>query len=189
MLIVPAKRLSDSKPLYVALQSVPTGGGRNNVGIFFKELAGISDIRNLAAFSAGWDGFYQVSQTASAYSSIELQADNKIAFFYEETLTKWGTKPNPVSTSFPTGAGMHNFDGFENIYLALDLELITGGKYSISHEVNRGEYLKTFFGALFEEMEMTAEERTTARAMVANLTAEPAPEQIDAIYTLLASKK
>ena len=189
MLIVPAKRLNDSKLLYVALQSVPTGGGRNNVGIFFKELADISDIRNLAAFSAGWDGFYQVSTTASAYSSIELQADDKIAFFYEETLTKWGTKPNPVSTSFPTGAGSHNFDGFENIYLALDLEMITGGKYCVSHEVNRGEYLKTFFGALFDEVELTAEEKATARALVANLTAEPAPEQIDAIYTLLASKE
>ena len=36
---------------------------------------------------------------------------------------------------------------------------------------------------------LTAEEKTTARALVANLTAEPAPEQIDAIYTLLASKE
>ncbi len=84
---------------------------------------------------------------------------------------------------------MHNFDGFENIYLALDLELITDGKYCVSHEVNRGEYLKTFFNALFEEMELTAEEKTTASALVESLPAEPTPEQIDAIYTLLASKE
>jgi len=171
------------------MQSVPTGSGRNNVGIFFKELADISDIRNLAAFSTGWDGFYQVSTTASAYSSLELQADDKIAFFYEETLTKWGTKANPVSTSFPTGAGTHNFDGFENIYLALDMEIITGGKYSVCHEVNRGEYLKTFFNALIDESELTSADKTTARALVAKLTAEPSTEQIDAIYTLLASKE
>ena len=94
-----------------------------------------------------------------------------------------------MSTSFPTGAGTHNFDGFENIYLALDLEMITGGKYSISHEVNRGEYLKTFFGALIDESELTTDEEATAKALVASLTAEPAPEQIDAIYTLLASKE
>lgn len=189
MLIVPSKRLSDGKLLYVAMQSVPTGGGRNNVGIFYKELADISDIRNLAAFSAGWDGFYQVSSTASAYSSIELQADDKIAFFYEETLTKWGTKPNPVSTSFPTGAGTHNFDGFENIYLALDLEMITGGKYSVCHEVNRGEYLKTFFNALIDESELTAAEKASAKGDVEKFPTEPTTDQIDAIYTLLASKE
>ncbi len=34
MLIVPAMRNSDGKPMYVALQSVPTGTGRNNVSIF-----------------------------------------------------------------------------------------------------------------------------------------------------------
>ena len=103
----------------------------------------MSDIRDVAAFTAGWDGFYQVSPTASAYSSIELQADDKIAFFYEETLTKWGTKPNPVSTSFPTGAGTHNYDGFENIYVPLELELITGGRYSVCRDVDRGEYLRS----------------------------------------------
>ena len=189
MLIVPAKRLSDSKRLYVALQSVPTGIGRNDVGIFFKELADINDIRNLAAFSAGWDGFYQVSTTASAYSSIELQADDKIAFFYEETLTKWGTKPNPVSTSFPTGAGTHNFDGFENIYLALDLETITCGKYSVCHKVNRGKYLKKFFCALIDESNLTSKEKASAKAYVKKLRAEPTAEQIDAIYALLAGKE
>ena len=189
MLIVPAKRLGDSKRLYVALQSVPTGTGRNDVGIFFKELADINDIRNLAAFSAGWDGFYQVSTTASAYSSIELQADDKIAFFYEETLTKWGTKPNPVSTSFPTGAGTHNFDGFENIYLAIDLETITGGKYSVCHKVNRGKYLKKFFCALIDESNLTSKEKASAKANVKKLRAEPSTEQIDAIYALLAGKE
>ena len=134
LLIVPVKRNSDGQSMHLALQSIPTGSGRNNVGIFYKELLDDSDMKNVSAFCAGWDGFYQVSNTASAYSSLDLQADNKIGFFYEETLTKWGTKPNPKSTSFPTGAGQHNFDGFENIYLPIDLELITGGKYSVDRE-------------------------------------------------------
>lgn len=184
MLIVPAKRLSDGQQLYVAMQSVPTGNSRNDVGIFFKELADISDIRNVAAFTTDWNGFYQVSSTASAYSSIELQADDKIAFFYEETLTKWGTKPNPVSTSFPTGAGTHNFDGYENIYLPIDLELITGGKYSVSHDVNRGGYLRTYFNAVIDEAELTVDEKATIKAEVAKLPAEPTINQIDAIYAL-----
>ncbi|MBO7068019.1 MAG: exo-alpha-sialidase [Bacteroidaceae bacterium] len=187
MLIVPAKRISDGKLLYVALQSVPTGSGRNNVGIFYKELAGISDIRNPAAFSTHWNGFYQVSRTASAYSSMELQADDRIAVFYEETLTKWGTKPNPVSTSFPTGAGTHNFDGFENIYLSVPLEVITDGKYSVSRQVNRGEYLKSYFIAAINESGLAARQKATARAHVASFPAEPTADQIDTIYTLLSS--
>ena len=189
MLIVPAKRIKDGKLLYVALQSVPTGSSRINVGIFYKELADISDIRNLSAFTTDWNGFYQVSSTASAYSSLELQANDKIGFFYEETLTKWGTKPNPVSTSFPTGAGTHNFDGFENIYVPLELEMITGGKYSICHEVNRGEYLKAFFNALIDESELKAEEKNAIRTWVANLPAEPSTGQIDDFYTLLSGKE
>ena len=189
MLIVPAKRESDGKHLYIALQSVPTGSARNNVGIFFKELADISDIRDLTAFATEWNGFYQVSSTVSAYSSIELQADDKIAFFYEETLTKWGTMPNPVSTSFPTGAGTHNFDGFENIYLPIGLEMITGGKYSVSHELNRGEFLKSFFNDLIDESDLTDEERQAAKAGVAKLPAEPTIDQIDAIRALLSPKE
>ena len=186
MLIVPVKRVADSKPMYVALQSVPTGSGRNNVGIFYKELADMSDIRDLSAFSAGWDGFFQVSSTASAYSSLDLQADGKIGFFYEETLTKWGTKANPVSTSFPTGAGTHNFDGFENIYVPIDMPTLTDGKYEVSNDVNRGEYLKAFFNELIAaSTELSAAQQTEVKGLVNKLSAEPTIDQIDAIYAIL----
>ena len=113
------------------MQSVPTGTGRNNVSIFYKELADEADMCNVKALAEGWDGCYQVSTTVSLYSSMDLQADGRIAFFYEETLTKWGTKPNPVCTSFPQGEGEHNYDGCELVYKAFDLETITGGKYKM----------------------------------------------------------
>lgn len=135
MLIVPVRRLSDHRRMHLVLQSIPTGNGRSNVGIFYNALESPDDYRTVSAFCSGWDGFYQVSSTSSAYSSLDLQADGKIAFFYEETLTRWGTKPNPVSTSFPTGAGTHNFDGFENIYVPLSLEQITEGRYTIDRSV------------------------------------------------------
>lgn len=131
MLIVPAVRTSDGKPVHVMLQSVPTGTGRNNVSIFYKELADASDMRDVRALAEGWDGYYQVSPTVSMYSSMDLQADHRIAFFYEETLTRWGSKPNPVSTSFPKGEGEHNYDGCENVYKSLALETITAGKYRV----------------------------------------------------------
>ena len=63
---------------------------------------------------------------------MDLQADGRIGFIYEETLTGFGKRNNPVSTSFPTGAGQHNFDGFDNIYVAYPLDYITGGAYSIN---------------------------------------------------------
>lgn len=189
MLIVPAKRQSDGKQLYVVLQSIPTGTGRENVGIFYKELDDFSDISDVNAFAFGWDGFYQVSTTSSAYSSLDLQADNKIAFFYEETLTKWGEKQNPVSTSFPTGAGTHNFDGFENIYLPLSLETITDGKYSVARSVNRGEYIRDYFNALIDASDLTSDAKTEAKNIVADLPAEPTAEQIDHINALVAGNK
>ena len=129
MLIVPAVRTADGTRVHVMLQSVPTSTARANVGIFYKVLADAADMRDIAALASGWDGFYQVSATSSAYSSLDLQTDGRIAFFYEETLTKWGRRQNPVSTSFPDGAGTHNVDGFENIYLPISLKTITGGLY------------------------------------------------------------
>lgn len=189
MLIVPAKRTADSKPVYVALQSIPTGSGRNNVGIFYKELANMSDMRDLAAFSKGWDGFFQVSNTSSAYSSLDLQADGQIGFFYEETLYKWGTKANPVSTSFPTGQGQHNFDGFENIYVPIALDVLTDGKYTVSMDLNRGDFLKTYFSEVIAaSTELSAAQIADTKSVVGKLSDEPTVEQIDAIYAIIGAK-
>ena len=186
MLIVPVRRNADDRQMYLALQSVPTGSSRVNVGIFYKELENLSDIQNVSAFASDWNGFYQVSSTASAYSSLDLQADNKIGFIYEETLTKWGTKQNPVSTSFPTGSGTHNFDGYENIYLPIELEMITGGRYSVNRGINRGQYLKSYFTELVDASDITSDIRQQATALVNNLGDNPTTAQIDAIYKLLA---
>ena len=186
MLIVPVLRNSDQKPMYLALQSVPTGSNRVNVGIFYKELNDLSDIQDISTFADEWNGFYQVSTKASAYSSMELQADDKIGFFYEETLTKWGTKPNPVSTSFPTGSGSHNFDGFENIYVPLGLELITGGRYSVNRNINRGEYVRSYFTQLVNASSLDSDTRQQAMTLINALGDNPTTTQVDAINKLLA---
>lgn len=181
MLIVPAMRNSDGKPMYVALQSVPTGTGRNNVSIFYKELASPDDMRNVKAFASGWDGCYQVSSTVSMYSSMDLQADDRIAFFYEETLTKWGTKPNPVSTSFPQGEGEHNYDGCELVYKSFDLETITDGKYCINRRINRGKYLKAYYEDIVDSFVLTAAQKRKVKDVIKRLPAEPTSAQMDAI--------
>ena len=184
MLIVPVVRNSDNSEMYLALQSLPTGGGRSNVGIFYKELANASDINSVSALATGWDGFFEVTTKSSAYSSMDLQADNRIGFIYEETLTGWGKRDNPVSTCFPNGEGQHNFDGFDNIYVAYDLEYLTGGAYSIKRNVDRRAYIRDYFTAI------TADASDEIKATMANaldaLSPEPTTQQIDNLYNLKA---
>ena len=183
ILVVPVKRNSDQKEMYLALQSLPTGSGRTNVGIYYKELTDLSDLNTVANFAIDWNGFYQVSNTASAYSSMDLQADGRVGFIYEETLTFFKKVPNPVSTSFPTGAGQHNFDGFDNIYVAYEIEQLTGGAYSLKRDVNRGAFVKEYFKALAADTEI---ENADLNAAIEALGENPTTAEIDAIYALLA---
>ena len=120
ILLVDAIRKSDNTPVTIALQSVPTGSARNNVSVFYKELSSTSDYDTPAHFAASdWDGVYQVSSTTSAYSTMCKQADNRIAFFFEENYT----------TAVKYG------DGYDLVYYRYPLETITGNKYSMVFEI------------------------------------------------------
>ena len=189
ILVVPVQRNSDGKEMYLALQSLPTGGGRTNVGIYYKELTDLTDINTVANFANDWNGFFQVSNTSSAYSSMDLQADDRIGFIYEETLTGFGKRDNPVSTSFPTGSGQHNFDGFDNIYVAYDLEYITNGAYSVKRDVDQRAYVRDYFNALADEAGMSAADRDALAAALAALSEKPAPSELDAVYAVFAGQK
>ncbi len=184
ILIVPVQRNSDGKEMYLALQSLPTGGGRTNVGIFYKELTDVTDLNTVANFAADWNGFFQVSNTSSAYSSMDLQADDRIGFIYEETLTGFGRRNNPVSTSFPNGEGQHNFDGFDNIYVAYELEYITNGAYSIKRDVDRRAFVKEYFTAVAADA--SADIKADLKEALEKLSAEPTVAEIDNIYAILA---
>lgn len=109
IMILPVKRNADQKQMYLALQSVPFGPGRTNVGIHFKALESIADYITPTAFAANWTGHKQISQLSSAYSTMILQKDNKIAFFYEESTF---------------GAD------YTNVYQAFTLEEITDDAFS-----------------------------------------------------------
>ena len=185
ILIVPVQRNSDGKEMYLALQSLPTGGGRTNVGIFYKELTDFSDINSVENFATDWNGFFQVSNTSSAYSSMDLQADGRIGFIYEETLTGFGRRDNPVSTSFPNGEGQHNFDGFDNIYVAYELEYITNGAYSIKRDVDRRAFVRDYFTSVAAEK--SDEIKSRVASALSALSTEPTTAEIDNIYSILAS--
>lgn len=188
ILVIPVTRTADSKDMYLALQSLPTGSGRTNVGIFYKELTDFTDLNSVANFAGDWNGFYQVSNTSSAYSSMDLQADGRIGFIYEETLTGFGKRDNPVSTSFPSGEGQHNFDGFDNIYVAYEVEYITNGSYVLNKDVSRSAFVKQYFNTLADKVEISAELRAKVKTAVEALGAELTVEDVDNIYGLLASE-
>ncbi|MDE5560867.1 MAG: glycoside hydrolase [Bacteroidaceae bacterium] len=189
ILVLPVVRNSDGAEMYLALQSLPTGSSRTDVGIFYKELSAPGDMSGVAGFATGWDGFRRISTTSSAYSSMDLQADGKVGFIYEETLTGFGKRNNPVSTSFPTGAGQHNFDGFDNIYLAMSVEYITNAAYSLKRDADRGAFLRRYFAGVVEKTELSAPTREAVMAAVQALGENPATEEVDRIYALLTSEK
>jgi sialidase-1 len=105
ILIVEARR-ADGKRTHLALQSIPAGPNRSNVTIYWKELAKQADYLTPMAFASHWQGSYQVSTLGSAYSTMTVQADGRIGFFYDE-------EPKH----------------YQMVYRALGIDESTGGKY------------------------------------------------------------
>ena len=110
IMIIPAVRKEDRTKVHLALQSVPLGPQRANVGIYYKELP--EDITSITpeSFAADWEQPYQVSDTTSAYSTMLLLKNGNIAFYYEESITLNGW-------------------GYDMVYKELSLETLTSGKY------------------------------------------------------------
>lgn len=102
------KSAKHGEEVLLALQSLPLGPGRANVGIYFKEIDTEMDPTSLAS---GWSGPYRLSQKESAYSTMLQLSDGRIALFWEES-------PNA------------DYSGYELCYRALNLEDISGGLYT-----------------------------------------------------------
>lgn len=115
IMIIPAVRKSDNQPVYIALQSVAFGPNRANVGIYYKELAGLSDFDTPENFAKDWDGRHQSSYLGSAYSTMAWQDDNKLAFIYEEDLYSCN-------------------GGYSIVYKNYSLEQITDSAYTYNTE-------------------------------------------------------
>ena len=119
VMFVPAKRKADDKKVYLALQSVPLGSGRANVGIYYKELETLEDFITPQAIAADWDGRHQSSYVAGAYSTMCLQHDNNVGFLYEEDT--YGT----------------NGGGYTIVYKNYSIEYITDGAYVYDADVDK----------------------------------------------------
>lgn len=114
ILVVPAQRKADGEKVHLLLQSVPSGPGRSCVGIYYKELTTAADYATPQAIAEKWDGYFPVTTLGSAYSTMCLQDNKRIAFLYEEE-------------TFCTYKG----GGFTIVYDDYTLEEITQGAYRI----------------------------------------------------------
>ena len=110
ILIVYGKRADGQYPnnVYpIALQSLPWGSSRSNVGLWYKPLTFKTDYNYTTEILAGnWKKGLEVSTISSAYSTMCQQSDGRIGFFYEEG-------PNEYCM----------------VYVPLTLEEITNGEY------------------------------------------------------------
>ena len=116
---VKAVRKSDNQVCDLMFQSIPTGNDRSNVAIYYKEMEYNEDGTNMytsTTFAQGWTKGKHVSQKESCYSTMILQADGRIAFFFEEV---------------PGGYCM--------VYIPYTIEELTGDEYTLYTEKEEGE--------------------------------------------------
>lgn len=110
LLVVYARDIRTNEYKYLALQSLPAlngGGIRKGVSIFYKELN--PNETTVSEFITGWNTTpYIVQELYSGYSTMSLQKDGKIAFFFEDRYVNWA---------------------YDEQFVSLDLEAITLGKY------------------------------------------------------------
>ena len=104
---VKAVRKSDGKICDIMFQSIPTGSGRDNVAVYYKEMDYTTPYTP-TTFSQGWTKGIHVSTKSSCYSTMILQADGRIGFFFEE-------EPGEYSM----------------VYIPYTLEELTADKYSL----------------------------------------------------------
>ena len=110
LLVVYARDIKTNEYKYLALQSLPAlngGGIRKGVSIFYKELD--PNETTVSEFITGWNTTpYIVQELYGGYSTMSLQKDGKIAFFFEDRYVNWA---------------------YDEQFVSLDLEAITLGKY------------------------------------------------------------
>lgn len=114
VLLVKAKD-RNGKKVSLLLQSLPMGPKRANVTIFYKALRSVEDYVSPEMIAKDWEGYWQVSDTTSAYSTMVLSRKGDILFLYEENAFRHPeTEPD---------------DYYDIVLKRLNLKEITSGKY------------------------------------------------------------
>jgi len=176
-LCLPVERKADGEKMYLLLQSVPLGSGREYVGINYKELDGFGDFRTPLGLAKDWDGRFQISNTTSGYSTMTLDREGAVRFFYEESLYN---------------------SGYDMVYKKFSIEEITDSLYAyapmtaadsaayLSKAIENGiEAMRDQFGPIVGQY--TDEARTILENAQAGYIANPGREAYEAYNGILAS--
>ena len=132
---VAAIRKADGVKCDVMFQSIPTGGDRSNVAVYYKEMEYNADGTNKytpTTFSQGWTKGIHVSTKGSCYSTMIMQNDGRIGFLFEE----------------------HPGDNYSYciVYIPYTIEQLTGGAYSVDGDFVTGiEEVPAMDGAQHDE--------------------------------------
>ena len=178
ILFVPAKRKADDKKVYLALQSVPLGSGRANVGIYYKELETLEDFISPEAIAADWDGRHQSSYVAGAYSTMTLQHDNNVGFLYEED-------------TYGTSGG-----GYTIVYKNYSIEYITNSAYVYDADVDKNAIVAAGIDAKIAAFDteaptyvgsVDANSLNTVATLIEAYKAAPSHEAYEAINAAIAN--
>lgn len=113
LILVNAKDKKGEK-VVLLLQSLPMGPGRTNVAIFYKVLRSPEDYSSSERIACQWEGFYQVSNTTSGYSTMVQSKKGDILFLYEENAFHRPTEPG---------------DYYDIMFKCLNIKTITHGQY------------------------------------------------------------
>jgi len=116
IMVLPAVCNDDNTDCYLVLQSFPYGGSRKFVSIAYQGIKEGAKMIDANMFTT-WEGRYRISDGASVYSTMAWQANDKLAFFWENKETN-GT------------------------YLDLTLEEITDGHYSYKPDTGNATALR-----------------------------------------------
>ena len=126
LLWVPAIETSTGKQVDLYLQSLPCGTSRENVGVWYKAVDDANAV-TAVTFARDWKQGLKVSSQASAYSSMTLQPDGRVAMVLEEAPTYRSTY------------------GYCTVYVPLTIEQLTKGAYSYDKRtgiraINNGQW-------------------------------------------------
>lgn len=84
IMILPVKNTTTGQQAYMAIQSFPNSTRREKVSLAWKILASAADYDEPSDFTR-WDGFFQLSDKSSCYSTFTWQADNTLGIMFEES--------------------------------------------------------------------------------------------------------
>lgn len=117
-----------NKMVQLILQTVPTGNGRNNVSLFYKEINEDELCVGNVGNASSWRKT-QLSSYSSAYSTLELQNNGQFGFFIEENYDGYG--------------------GYDMNYFSRSLEELTNNQYTLDIAINLDKTGQTNFISAF----------------------------------------